>query len=159
MKFNPFQHFSIRPDKGEISALELSNGISLPPLFKVFNETFVLDSFQQPNREGYWIVHPNPLTGFDDFSISIEFTIKNYLAQYAGNAGLDGFLPFASSGMHAFGICVGLRDPFVDKVCLHFSSKDSDMTIINNNIFEFVQDLVYVNHQNDQTYANTHYKF
>ena len=157
MKFNPFQHFEIRPDKKHVSELEEKFQIQLPPIFKIFNETFILESFAQPNREGFWVNYPDDEVGFSGFDCSLEFNIDNYLKEYAHNNIFKGLLPFASSGIYPSGICVGLEGANRDKICIQVEINNWEVKVINENIFEFIQDLVYVDHRTDQVHRNTKY--
>ena len=157
MKFNPFQHFEIRPDKKHVSELEEKFQIQLPPLFKLFNETFILESFKQPNLDGFWVNYPDEEVGFSDFECSLEFNINNYIEQYAPNEMLSGLMPFATSGIYHNGICVGLEGIYRDKICIQIEINNWEVKVINENIFEFIQDLVYVDHRTDQVHRNTKY--
>ncbi|MBU2902234.1 MAG: hypothetical protein ABJO28_14380 [Maribacter dokdonensis] len=156
MKFNPFEYFEIRNDKSFINQIESEFVIELPPMFKLFNETFILKSFKNPS--GFFLGHPDEEIGFDTFNLSIDFLMKSYNENYKHLEIQKDIFPIASSGIHQFGICVGLTDNLKDKICVSEEINDWKLRIIGDNIFDFIKDFQLFDHQKNKTYANTVYK-
>jgi len=136
---NIFGRFEVRPITNEVRSnidlLQDEYDVIIPPLLRVFVETFKIDSF---NRRG--ICHYNEEVGFHNFDNSIERNLEVYKEQ--GNYYQDKkMLPIATSGIHSGGICVGLVGDEVDKVFIDNESYDSRFEKVAENIFEFVQGL------------------
>jgi hypothetical protein len=134
---NSFAHFEIRPldEKFNAEALEKAFNLEFPPLFRVFIETFKIETFKFQG-----IVHTHENVGFHHFKNPIEKFLAIYKEQgwYYQERQM---LPFAISGQHSGGICVGMNGDERDKIFIDNEMYDGRFEIIANNVFEFVRGL------------------
>ncbi|MBK6264770.1 SMI1/KNR4 family protein [Marivirga sp. S37H4] len=134
---NIFGNFELVPNeqKGYVDELEKEFNVSLPPIFKTFCQTFVLNSLT-PN-ENHHVIHPNEDLGYEGFRKSLVDRLKVYsnTGDYYQN---DRMLPIITSGIHNGGICVSLDN---DEIYVLNEMTDERFVKISKNIFEFISQL------------------
>lgn len=119
-----------------ILAIEKKYSMTLPPLLKLFLETFKVGKLS-----GHVLYFPNQEVGFDNFLPSIEDMIACSISPDEDEEFLEKkLIPIATSGIHSGGICVGMMGEFKDKIVLDTDYLDR-FKVINDNIFEFVRGL------------------
>ncbi len=137
---NIFGNFQItfESKQSDITELERKYEINLPPIFRLFCETFVLNSLK-PDTDHH-IFHPNEELGFDGFGFSL-----NELLEYFQNVGEPyqkmKMLPIATSSIHSGGICVCFDSENMDKIFQNDEMANDGFVEIGKNIFDFVKEL------------------
>lgn len=147
---NIFGNFDLVPEneKGYIEELEKEYGISLPPIFKVFCQTFVLNSLK-PN-ENHHIFHPDEELGFDGF----EFNLKELLGYYqeVGEPHSQRkMIPIATSSLHSGGICICYDNQNKDKIYVNDEMSDDDFTQVATDILDFISQIGQFNFSNNNS--------
>ena len=123
----------------DLDALEQKYDIKLPPLYRLYYQTFE-PKLITPNRGV--IYYPDGNVGFEYFNESIENTIKIFKAEPTNYKGC--MLPVITSGMHTGGICVCISGENHDKIYIDNEMFDDQFELIADNIFEFVKGLMEV---------------
>jgi hypothetical protein len=123
-------------DPIDVSSLEEKYGVRLPPVFRLLAENFVFRSIA--GRVPDYL--PNAEVSFDNFQEDLETALKIYQEQgeYYQERGV---IPFAHSGMHAGGICVGTRNEDADKIFIYRDSISDRYRLVCENIFHFIRGL------------------
>jgi hypothetical protein len=132
-----FDFFESRPleDAVDISYLEKKYDAKLPPTFVLFLQSFIFKEITGPLP-----YYTDEEVGFDNFQPDFETSLRIYMEQ--GEFYQErGMIPFALSGMHAGGICVGTRDNDVDKIFICRDSSIERYRFISENIFVFIRGL------------------
>ena len=147
---NIFGNFDLVPknEKGYVEKLEQEYDIFLPPIFKVFCQTFILNSLKPNNN--HHLFHPDEELGFDGF----EFNLKDLLGLYQ-EVGEPHFsrkmIPIATSSVHSGGICVCYGYENIDGVFVNDEMSDNDFVQIATNIFDFVSQIQQFNFSNSNS--------
>lgn len=123
-----------------VEELEKKYSVFLPPLYKLFIETFKLPLLKSPAFIAYY---PDKEVGFDDFNDNLERIIEIYSSEDSYNK--KGMLPIIRSGIHSGGICVCIsNNEHKDKIFLNDETIESKYQLLSDNIFEFVRGLIEV---------------
>ena len=142
---NLFGNFQLIPNdqKGYIEELEKKYNISLPPIFKAFNQTFIINSLK-PDQDHH-LYHLDEELGFEKFDFSIIEIIKLYLDVGEPHKTYK-MLPIATSSMHSGGICVCLDDLNNDKIFINDEMSSEQFTLIANDILDFISQIKQFNY-------------
>ena len=139
---NIFGNFDLVPEneKGYVVELEKEFNISLPPVFRAFCQTFILNALKPD--ENHHIIHPNEELGYEGFQKTLRQRLTIYL-----NAGdyykSHEMLPIATSGIHAGGICVSIEN---DSIYVLNEMTDERFVKISDNILNFIKELYQLNY-------------
>lgn len=117
--------------------IEEEYGLVIPPVFKVFLKNFKYEPFEKQ------VVYvPDENLGFGNFGDNIVEAIKGSL--YVDDEFSEKkLIQFASSGIHAGGLCVGTHG--VDSDVVFLDSEESERFIrVADNIFHFMRGLMVV---------------
>ncbi len=135
-------------EKTDIKLIESSLGFSLPPLYKLFIETFYVGEknlFTEKvfisslgyfrDLSYYYFLHNGETIGFSYF-INIEKAIEVYSSNYLTDYHYErNYFPFAVSD--GGGLCVGTKDEEIDKIV--WDDPYGGYQVIANNVFEFIR--------------------
>lgn len=148
-----FELIPTRPisEKLDVDVLEDFYSIKIPPLYKVFAETFVLredlilsDKYLSSNgslfHASYFVYEENREVMFGGFNdLDKALSLKSEVDEWNFN----GYIPIGYCGFNG-GIVLGTEGESIDKIILHDFDGDTEFTLIADNIFEFVRGLVLV---------------
>ncbi len=135
---NIFSTLVLEQNPSYVEELEKKYNIELPPIFKAFVQTFEFGKFEPTPK--HRILHSNEKIGYDGF----ELTLEKYIQVYQDQDDLyinEKLLPIAVSGFYHFGICLGIGKDNTDKIILFEHNYDNGLTLIANNILEFISQL------------------
>lgn len=146
-----FELLTTRQIKGsiDIGKIEAEYSVKLPPLYRIFVETFVLgedliksDKYISSNgslfHASYFIYEINKEVMFGGFNdLDKTLSLKDEDEKWSSN----GYLPIGYCGFNG-GIVLGTEGDKADKVILHDFDGEMEFTHLANNIFEFVRGLV-----------------
>lgn len=138
---NLFGNFELVPEneKGYVEELEKEFDISLPPVFKAFCQTFVLNSLK-PDKD-YRIFHPDEELGFYGFDFKIK-ELLDYFQEVGEPHSERKMLPIAISSIHSGGICVCLKsNSDIDKIFVNDEMSDDEFVEVSSDIFDFISQL------------------
>ena len=133
----------------DIEALEESYSIKLPPLYRIFVETFVLgedliqsDRYISSNgskfHASYFVYEVDLEVMFGGFNdLNKVLSLKDEVEEWSSN----GYLPIGYCGFNG-GILLGTNGEDKDKIILHDFDGEVEFRPIANNIFKFVRGLV-----------------
>lgn len=137
-------------EKINFSEIEKKHDFLIPPLYKLFLETFKTPLMSTKKFIAYF---PDEEVGFDDFIGEITKNIKVFRSEESYNK--FGMLPIINSGIHSGGICVCLSGENIDKIYLNNEVFEGKYQLIANNIFELIRGLIEVEDgENPDIYKN-----
>lgn len=142
-------------DRINIEEIQIKNNIQLPPIFKLFIETFELD-YEKIERDKLikegekfpyylsdFIYEPDKNINFAGFnSIETIIKIKEDDEDWVKNK----YLPIGYCSFNG-GLLVGTIGENIDKIILHDYEREPYFRVIANDIFEFVKGLVLLPHK------------
>ena len=136
-------------DSIDIGKIEADYSIKLPPLYRIFVETFVLgedlirsDKYMSSNgslfHASYFVYEINKEMMFGGFNdLDKTLSLKDEVEEWSSN----GYLPIGYCGFNG-GIVLGTEGDKADQIILHDFDGETEFTQIADNIFEFVRGLV-----------------
>lgn len=145
---NIFAQFKLVPEikKGYVSDLEKQYEIDLPPIFKSFCETFLIESLEATEKHD--IYHPDEELGFDRFLFCLK-EIINYFQEIGEPHETYGMMPIANSTIHSGGINICIKGENKDKIYINDEMCSEQFRIIAPNIFNFVSQIKMYNYSED----------
>lgn len=150
----------------DVAILEKLYRISLPPIYRLFVETFdigedqikydklIVENSLYKKCITYFIYELNNEIVFAGFN---ELSKVLYLQKEVDEWVDKAYLPIGYCGFNG-GILLGTKGIEIDKIILHNFDREPYFTIIANNIFEFVRGLVLVPNSLDEFNPSSIYK-
>ncbi len=145
---NIFGNFDLVPqnEKGYVEELEKEFNISLPPVFKTFCKTFILNSLKPD--EGHHIFHPDENLAFDEIKYDLRNLMKSYLNESDYIKKFEMF-KFATSQIHSGGILISLRGKNIDKVFVDIENESGRFRFVAESIFDFITQIQQYDYSNE----------
>lgn len=148
-------------DNIDIGKIEADYSIKLPPLYRIFVETFVLgDDLIKSDKyitsdgshfhASYFVYEINKEVMFGGFNdLDKTLSLKDEIESWSSN----GYLPIGYCGFNG-GIILGIQGDKADKIILHDFDSETEFIPIADNVFEFVRGLVLVPIDENQLKGN-----
>ncbi len=125
-------------EKQKIEELEKKYKNHLPPIFKVFCQSFIINSLKAD--KDHQLYHPDEELGFEKFDYNLDQLMKYYLE--VGEPHITKkMMPIATSAIHSGGICICLEGENQDKVYINDDMSSEQFVLIAQNIFDFISQL------------------
>lgn len=145
---NIFGNFELVPEieKGYVEDLEKEFNIILPPIFKAFCQTFILNSLKPD--EGHHIYHPDENLAFDE----IEYDLRNLMKSFLNESDYikeSKMFKFATSEIHSGGIVISLEGKDIDKVFIDIENESTRFTFVAESIFDFITQIQQYDYSNE----------
>jgi hypothetical protein len=152
-------------EKLNVTELEIAHRFKLPPIYRLFVESFILgEGCIQEERlhlEGHASFYPlKDVVHEQDpyFFTGLGTLEQNLMARKEVKAWLENaYLPIGNGAFNG-AILVGTKGQEVDKIILHDFDKPPYFTIIANNVFEFIRGFVLVPNYIKRFEVNSIYK-
>lgn len=145
---NIFGNFDLVPEneKGYVAELEKEFNTSLPPIFKAFCQTFVLNSLKPD--ENHHIFHLDENLAFDEIESDLRNLMKSYLneSDYIKESKM---FKFATSEIHSGGILISLEGDYIDKVFVDIENESNRFTLVAESIFDFITQIQQYDYSNE----------
>lgn len=121
----------------DFNYLEGKYGLIIPPIFRIYLSNFKYEPFEKQV-----IFLPDEEIGFGNFGNNIEEAIHGSL-HVDDEFSERKMIQFASSGIHAGGLCIGTQGEDIDIVFLDSEEKERFVKIADN-IFHFLRGLMVI---------------